>query len=132
MTDATPRMTSHRPYLLRALSEWIADNDMTPHLLVDATHPGVQQRQHATQGRIGLRGASSRCKQRRQHAIQPRARRIGQGAHARGARDRPDERDQLALAQHQPPHMAIDAVVGILEAEAALEAQPAIFAAPQT
>ncbi|NDK39253.1 ClpXP protease specificity-enhancing factor [Pseudoxanthomonas gei] len=42
MTDETPRMTSHRPYLLRALSEWIADNDMTPHLLVDATHAGVQ------------------------------------------------------------------------------------------
>lgn len=42
MTDSTPRMTSHRPYLLRALAEWIADNDMTPHLLVDATQPGVQ------------------------------------------------------------------------------------------
>lgn len=42
MTDAPPRMTSHRPYLLRALAEWIADNDMTPHLLVDATRPGVQ------------------------------------------------------------------------------------------
>jgi len=35
-------MTSHRPYLLRALNEWIADNGMTPHLLVDATLPGVQ------------------------------------------------------------------------------------------
>ena len=42
MIDSTPRMTSHRPYLLRALAEWIADNDMTPHLLVDATQPGVQ------------------------------------------------------------------------------------------
>ena len=42
MTEQTPRMTSHRPYLLRALSEWIADNDMTPHLLVDATQAGVQ------------------------------------------------------------------------------------------
>lgn len=42
MNDATPRMTSHRPYLLRALAEWIADNDMTPHLLVDATQAGVQ------------------------------------------------------------------------------------------
>ena len=42
MSDETPRMTSHRPYLLRALSQWIADNDMTPHLLVDATLPGVQ------------------------------------------------------------------------------------------
>lgn len=42
MTDSTPPMTSHRPYLLRALNEWIADNGMTPHLLVDATQAGVQ------------------------------------------------------------------------------------------
>ncbi len=35
-------MTSHRPYLLRALWEWIADNGMTPHLLVDATLSGVR------------------------------------------------------------------------------------------
>ena len=42
MTEAAPRMTSHRPYLLRALYEWIADNGMTPHLLVDAMRPGVQ------------------------------------------------------------------------------------------
>lgn len=43
MTDGVPpRMTSHRPYLLRALYAWIADNDMTPHLLVDAGRPGVQ------------------------------------------------------------------------------------------
>ncbi|MET0288485.1 MAG: ClpXP protease specificity-enhancing factor [Pseudoxanthomonas sp.] len=42
MSDDFPPMTSHRPYLLRALAEWIADNDMTPHLLVDATQAGVQ------------------------------------------------------------------------------------------
>jgi stringent starvation protein B len=35
-------MTSNRPYLLRALYEWIADNDMSPHLLVDAVREGVQ------------------------------------------------------------------------------------------
>ena len=35
-------MTSKRPYLLRALYAWIADNGMTPHLVVDATRPGVQ------------------------------------------------------------------------------------------
>ena len=46
MSDDTPRMTSHRPYLLRALYEWIADNDMTPHLLVDATRPGVRVPSH--------------------------------------------------------------------------------------
>jgi stringent starvation protein B len=34
-------MSSNRPYLLRALYEWIGDNDMTPHLLVDATREGV-------------------------------------------------------------------------------------------
>jgi stringent starvation protein B len=32
-------MTSNRPYLIRALYEWIVDNGMTPHLLVDANHP---------------------------------------------------------------------------------------------
>lgn len=32
-------MTSSRPYLVRALYEWIMDNHMTPHLLVDANHP---------------------------------------------------------------------------------------------
>jgi stringent starvation protein B len=32
-------MTSNRPYLIRALYEWIIDNGMTPHMLVDAEHP---------------------------------------------------------------------------------------------
>ena len=45
MSEA-PRMSSHRPYLLRALYEWISDNDMTPHLLVDATQPGVRVPPH--------------------------------------------------------------------------------------
>ena len=48
-------MTSHRPYLLRALYEWIADNGMTPHLLVDATRPGVQVPQQAvSDGKVVL------------------------------------------------------------------------------
>ncbi|MEP6939824.1 MAG: ClpXP protease specificity-enhancing factor [Rudaea sp.] len=34
-------MTSNRPYLLRAMYEWIADNGMTPYILVDAAAPGV-------------------------------------------------------------------------------------------
>jgi len=42
MSEDFPRMTSHRPYLLRALVEWINDNQMTPHLMVDAGLPGVQ------------------------------------------------------------------------------------------
>ncbi|WP_282297767.1 ClpXP protease specificity-enhancing factor [Stenotrophomonas sp. PS02289] len=42
MTEDTFRMTSHRPYLLRALVQWINDNQLTPHILVDAGMPGVQ------------------------------------------------------------------------------------------
>jgi stringent starvation protein B len=35
-------MNSSRPYLLRALYEWIVDNDCTPHMLVNAEFPGVR------------------------------------------------------------------------------------------
>ncbi|MCP1618245.1 stringent starvation protein B [Pseudomonas sp. SLBN-26] len=35
-------MKSSRPYLVRALYEWIVDNDCTPHLLVNAEHAGVR------------------------------------------------------------------------------------------
>ena len=65
MTDDAPSMTSHRPYLLRALYEWIADNDMTPHLLVDAGQPGVQvprARGEGRQGRAQHRRARGRAR----------------------------------------------------------------------
>jgi stringent starvation protein B len=35
-------MTPSRPYLMRALNEWILENDCTPYVLVDAGMPGVQ------------------------------------------------------------------------------------------
>ncbi|MCB1629548.1 MAG: ClpXP protease specificity-enhancing factor [Xanthomonadales bacterium] len=35
-------MTSTRPYLLRALYQWVLDNDCTPHVLIDASMSGVQ------------------------------------------------------------------------------------------
>ena len=35
-------MTSNRPYLLRAMYEWISDNGLTPYILVDANAPGVR------------------------------------------------------------------------------------------
>jgi stringent starvation protein B len=55
MSEDAPAMSSHRPYLLRALNEWIADNGMTPHLLVDASRPGVQVPQQAvSDGKIVL------------------------------------------------------------------------------
>ncbi|SDY34078.1 stringent starvation protein B [Lysobacter sp. yr284] len=59
MSESSTSMTSHRPYLLRALYEWIADNGMTPHLLVDATRPAVQVPAHAVkEGKIVLNVAA--------------------------------------------------------------------------
>ncbi len=34
-------LTSRRPYLIRALYDWVLDNDLTPHLLVAADADGV-------------------------------------------------------------------------------------------
>ena len=34
-------MTHLKPYLIRAIYEWIIDNKLTPHLLVDASHPNA-------------------------------------------------------------------------------------------
>lgn len=48
-------MTSNRPYLIRALYEWLLDNDLTPHLLVDAGYEGVAvPGQFVEDGRIVL------------------------------------------------------------------------------
>jgi stringent starvation protein B len=35
-------MSSNRPYLLRAIYDWVTDNGLTPYVLVDATRPGVE------------------------------------------------------------------------------------------
>ncbi|QMV15365.1 Stringent starvation protein B [Vibrio spartinae] len=35
-------MTPRRPYMLRAFYDWLLENDLTPHLVVDATLPGVR------------------------------------------------------------------------------------------
>lgn len=35
-------MLDQRPYLLRALRDWIVDSDCTPQLLVDAQHAGLR------------------------------------------------------------------------------------------
>lgn len=36
------QMTPRRPYMLRAFYDWLLDNELTPHLVVDATLPGVR------------------------------------------------------------------------------------------
>lgn len=35
-------MSSSRPYLLRAIYDWIVDNGMTPHIVVNAEKPEVE------------------------------------------------------------------------------------------
>jgi len=48
-------MTPSRPYLLRALYEWLTDNGLTPHIVVDATVPHVKiPREHVQNGQIVL------------------------------------------------------------------------------
>jgi stringent starvation protein B len=48
-------LTSRRPYLLRAMHEWITDNNQTPHLVVDANIEGVEvPRQYVQEGKIIL------------------------------------------------------------------------------
>lgn len=51
----TTVVTSRRPYLLRAMHEWITDNQQTPHIVVDAALEGVQvPRQFVQNGKIIL------------------------------------------------------------------------------
>ncbi len=48
-------MTSSRPYLIRALYQWIVDNGLTPYVLINAAHPGVQApQQYVQNGRLVL------------------------------------------------------------------------------
>ena len=49
------QMTSSRPYLIRAMYQWIADNGMTPHLLIDAEQDDViVPAEHIQNGKIIL------------------------------------------------------------------------------
>ena len=48
-------MTSSKPYVIRAIYDWIVDNNCTPHLLVDAEAEGVEVPQdYVTDGQIVL------------------------------------------------------------------------------
>ena len=48
-------MKPRRPYLLRAIHEWITDSLCTPHIVVDATVKGVEvPRQYVKDGKIVL------------------------------------------------------------------------------
>ena len=48
-------MTSNRPYLMRAMYDWILDNELTPHIMIDAEMPNVEiPRQYVEDGKIIL------------------------------------------------------------------------------
>lgn len=49
------QLTPRRPYLLRAFYEWLLDNQLTPHLVVDVMLPGVHvPMEYARDGQIVL------------------------------------------------------------------------------
>ena len=55
----TISMSSNRPYLLRAMYDWISDNGLTPYILVDASTPGVNVPRSAIKdGRVVLNVAA--------------------------------------------------------------------------
>lgn len=48
-------MTENKPYLIRAIYDWIVDNGCTPYLAVDATLEGVQvPPQYVSDGQVTL------------------------------------------------------------------------------
>ena len=56
-------MTSNRPYLIRAMYDWIVDNDFTPYLLVNSDFPGVEvPQEHVNGGRIVLNISPKACR----------------------------------------------------------------------
>ncbi|HKU13737.1 MAG TPA: ClpXP protease specificity-enhancing factor [Steroidobacteraceae bacterium] len=58
MADTPVR--SRRPYLLRAMHEWISDSNQTPHIVVDASIEGVEvPRQYVQGGKIILNVSSN-------------------------------------------------------------------------
>lgn len=47
--------TPKRPYLIRAMHEWLEDNELTAYLMIDATHADVvAPLEYATDGRLVL------------------------------------------------------------------------------
>ena len=60
MNAGVPGMTSSRPYLLRAVYEWIADNGLTPQIVVDAQHEQVRvPTAYVREGKIVLNVSST-------------------------------------------------------------------------
>jgi len=53
MAVETSQVGTQRPYLLRAMHEWMIDNNLTPHIVVDANREGLTvPREHVTDGKL--------------------------------------------------------------------------------
>ena len=53
--------TSRRPYLIRAMHEWMSANNQTPHLVVDAAINGAEiPKAYVRDGRIAERSELAR------------------------------------------------------------------------
>ncbi len=56
-------MTSNKPYLIRSIYDWIVDNNMTPHILVNVQYPGVQvPMEYVVDNRIVLNISPQACR----------------------------------------------------------------------
>ena len=59
----TDQDSSQRPYLVRAMHEWMTDNGKTPHFVIDAAMPGVRvPAEHIKDGKIVLNCSYSATK----------------------------------------------------------------------
>ena len=60
---AVKSKTERRPYLLRAMHEWMTDNGFTPHIVVNASGDGVVvPGEHVSDGKIILNVSYSATK----------------------------------------------------------------------
>jgi stringent starvation protein B len=84
--EGSAAVPSRRPYLLRAMHEWMADAGFTPHVIVDASRAGVEvPSAHVKDGKIVL-NVSMNATQRLQllnHGIEFDARFAGVVHHVR-------------------------------------------------
>lgn len=56
-------MTSNKPYFIRAIYDWVVDNELTPYLLVNAEHPDAEVPQEfVSNGRIVLNISPDACR----------------------------------------------------------------------
>ena len=58
-------MTSSKPYLIRAIYDWLIDNELTPYIVVDVTtnDPSMQvPEEHVDHGRIILNVSPKACR----------------------------------------------------------------------